>query len=584
MTEEAVKFINFSFKYPGSKIPALKNINLSIREGSIVGIIGPTGSGKSTLIKALNGLVPKATGGIQEGDVVVDGLNTRHHEIAELARHVGVVLDDPFTQIFSLTVWDDVCFGPSNLGIPSNEIMERAIFALKATGLNGYETRNPIHMSGGEQQRLAIAGILAMMPKILAFDEPLAMLDPQGKEEVVKVIKQLAVQRNATIIITESGADIDKILSILDYVVILYEGEILYEGSPRDIMFLDMLPRIGVRRPQVVDLFIKLREHYPELPIPLTVDEALKFFNEHLLTKVSILSSEDKIEKAEMTSSNQKSYRLDPIIEVRNLHHVYPPNIVALKGISLNVYPGSFVSIIGQNGSGKTTLALHLVGLLKPTNKDAKIIVDGIDVAKETTKEIIKHISYVFQNPDHQLFNETVIEEISYGLKNLKFPKSVIDKKVAEALKIFELEDYKFENPLTLPKHLRKRVAICSSLIMEPKILIVDEPTTGLDTREIKKLIDIFLEFKKKGGTLILISHDIETVTSYADELIVMSRGTILAHGSPKEVFSRYDVLKEASVQPPQVTQLGHSMGIAESILRVEEIYQRIVGVRECPS
>lgn len=577
--KEVIKLINFSFRYPGSKAPALKNINLSIKEGLIVGIVGPTGSGKSTLIKALNGLVPKITGGVQEGDVIVDGLNTRNHGVAELARHVGVVLDDPFTQIFSLTVWDDVCFGPSNLGIPANEIVERAKFALKATGLSGYETRNPIHMSGGEQQRLAIAGILAMMPKILAFDEPLAMLDPQGKEEVVRVIKQLAIQRNATIIITESGVDIDKILNILDYMVILYEGEILYEGNPRDVMLLDILPRIGVRRPQVVDLFIKLREYHPELPIPLTVDEALKFINEYLLTKKHISGSEEGVKKTAIFSSSHKNYSSDPIIIIRNLYHVYPPNIIALKGISLDIYPASFVGIIGQNGSGKTTLALHLVGLLKPTNKDAKIIVDGINVTEENTEEVIKHINYVFQNPDHQLFNETVIEEISYGLKNLKLPKPAIEEKVNEALKIFELEEYKFENPLMLPKHLRKRVAICSSLILEPKILIVDEPTTGLDTWEIKKLMDIFLEFKKKGGTLILISHDIETVASYADEVIVMSRGMILAHGPPREIFSRYDVLKEASIQPPQVAQLGHSLGIMESILRVEEAYQKILGV-----
>jgi len=568
---EIIKLENVTFSYIGSSETVLLNVNLSIEEGMVTAIIGPTGAGKSTLLKMLNGIVPKVTGGRLEGKVIVDGLDTRTHSISELARHVGIVLDDPSVQIFTLLVEDEVAFGPCNLGLPRDEVIRRVNFALESVGLTEFRRRNPSELSGGEQQLLAIAGALAMKPRILVLDEPLSMLDPIGKQQVIQVLKNLANRRESTIILTESGADISMISDIIDRAVILHDGMVIADGDPKTILSSDIPTQIGVRRPQTIEVSLQLRKYYQNFPICLSVGELA-----NNLRKIIRHPGENAHLRRIVESVGGES-----IISVENLHFIYPGGVHALKGVSLNIPEKVLVGLIGQNGSGKTTLALNLVGLLKPTNNNAKIIVDGVDIIRSDIREVIKHINYVFQNQDHQIFNDTVEEEIAYGVRNLGLQEAEIMKRVNEAIEFFELEAYRKAYPLTLPKHLRKRVAIASIYALKPKILIIDEPTTGLDTLETRKLMDKILEYIRKGNTVIIITHDIETIAEYADHLIVMSNGKILLTGRPEEVFSEHSLLREADILPPQVTQVSHELNLGSTIISISQMIDFIGKSRE---
>lgn len=576
-----VEFRNFSFKYVGSKKWVLQDINIKIEKGSVVGIVGPTSAGKTTLLMALNGLIPHIYPGIMEGDVIVYGMNTKHHEISELAQYVGLVLQKPDTQLFAPTVWEDVVFGPSNLGLSREEIIHRASFALDAVRLKGFENRNPNTLSGGEQQSLAIGGILAMLPKIMALDEPISMLDPIGKRRVLSIIKKLAEERDLTVIISESGADIELITDIVDTIVVLHGGKIVAIGDPKEVFRAD-LPYIKGSRPPLVELFVKLKEKFHQIEeIPFDIETAAKILS-HKLKKGSGLEEKVKkvLELKEFMLSSRGPRSNPPLIEVENVQYIYPSGVQALKGVTLSIHEGDVVGLIGQNGSGKTTLAKLLVGLLKPSNKDAKIFVNGLNIIKEPISKVIKVINYVFQNPDEQLFCETVWKEVTFGLKQLGYPARVIENKASRTLELLGLTEYRNEFPGNLPVHLRKLVALASVLILEPKILIVDEPTTGLDPIQIDRIVGMLVDLALKGSlkSLIIITHDMDTVAKYCNRVIVMHGGRIVLDGSPRDVFTKIDTLENISIAPPQIVQLiarlsDYKILLPHVPLTVEEAY-----------
>jgi len=568
----SVEFKNFSFTHVGQEKPVLRDITFKIAEGSAVGIVGRAGSGKSTLLKALNGLVPKIDTGYQDGDVIVDGLNTKDHDVPELAKHVGLVLDNPVTQLFCLTVEDDIAFGPANLSLSDEEIMERKRFALESTRLVGFETRNPSDLSGGEQQSCAIAGILAMGPKIIAMDEPIAMLDPVGKRRVVSVLQEVAKRYKSTIIVSESGADIEVIAGYVDRMILLHDGEVILDAPTREALKSDLMEEVG--RPQATELFLRLRKIKPGIPIPITLEEAVGYLRDELKAgKMEIpkgIPAESRAKKVERPK--------EPIIRVRNLHHVYEGGVRALRGVDLNIYEGEIVGLIGQNGSGKTTLSLHLVGILRPTNPDAEVIVEGLNVhdPKTPVSEIIKHINYMFQNPDDQLFSEKVGDEIAFGPKMIGLPEDEIKKRVAEALKVFDIEGHENDYIARLPRNLKTYVSMGSILSLKPKILIIDEPTTGLDRRGILAVMDVLTGLHREGRTILIITHSMETVARYCSRVVVMKEGKILIDGPTREAFSKPEALEEAFIRPPQITQLGQrlmDLGFPPDMLTVDEMY-----------
>ncbi len=570
----SVEFRNFSFLPLGREEPILKNINLRISPGSTVGIIGRTGAGKSELLKALNGIVPRAEVGVQEGDVIVDGMNTKDHEIFELATHVGILLDNPSTQLFALTVKDDIAFGPANLGLPVDEIERRIESALSASHLEGFETRAPNDLSGGEQQSCALAGILAMEPRVLALDEPITFLDPVGKQRVLSLVKGLSKKLKSTTIIAESGSDIEPLAEFVDQVVVLHEGQILMDDSPKSVLTSDLLKKIGVGQPSVTELFLNLRRKRKGLTVPITLDEAVDSMKKLLRESKA---AQKKLTRRKRRKKTAKRGEGEPIIRVRDLEHVYEgtPPVKALQGISFEIREGEMVGLIGQNGSGKTTLSYHLVGLLKPTNPDAEVVVDGLDLTKEPISEIIKHINYVFQNADDQLFSETIFDEVAYGPKMLGLPETEIEQKVMDTLGFFRIEKNRDDPISFLSTNLKTYTAVASILSMEPKILIVDEPTTGLDRAGIKVIMEVLKDMNRKGRTIIVITHNMDTIAEYCTRVLVMKKGNLLLDGPVREIFSQPEILAESNVYPPQITQMGQKLatyGLPPDVMTVQEM------------
>lgn len=576
---ESIIFKDYSFNYlHQKKSKALLDLNLKIEEGSVVGVIGRAGAGKSTLVKSLNGLVPHVEIGYQDGEVVVDGMSTRDHEVNQMARHVGIVLQNPEIQIFSLTVWDDVAFGPANLGVPRDEIIQRVEGALKETELNVMPERNPNNLSGGEQQLLAIAGLLAMQPKVMAFDEPVSMLDPIGKELVLDTMKQVNRRLKTTSITTESGADIEALAEVVDQIIALDGGKVIMTGAPEEVLQSEIVDQIGVGRPQVTDLFLKLEKNGVKLErIPITLSDAHRLLQAGL-RKAGV----KKISRPPTMKVNGRSDFGETVIKVENLHHYYNPEVHALKGVSFEIPKGQIVGIIGQNGSGKTTLARHLVGLLKPSNKDASIEVMGKDLSKLRIDKIIKMINYVFQNPDDQLFEETIWDEVAFAPTMMDLKKDEISRLTNEALKVFDLDKHKKRYIYGLDEDLKTYLAITCILPLQPDVLLIDEPTTGLDTQgEIRMMESLCWLRDELGKTIIIITHNMKTVGNHCDRAMVMSKGNLILDGTPREVYAQEQKLLDADIRPPQITRLGQMLaeefGCPKDILTVQEMAETLL-------
>jgi energy-coupling factor transport system ATP-binding protein len=574
---KAIEYKDFSFRYIHQKGKALDDITLDIDSGSVIGILGPAGAGKSTLVKALNGLVPSVDIGYQDGDVIVEGFNTREHEVNHMAHHVSVVLQNPEVQIFLTRVRDDVAFGPANLGIPREEVFERVDKALVETELVPMADRNPNDLSGGEQQALAIAGVLAMEPTVMAFDEPISMLDPIGKEHVMNVMRQVTELRKTTSVTTESGADIEAIAEVVDELILLDEGKLVMRGTPHEVLVSDEVFSAGVGRPQVTDLILELNNRGHRFDhVPITLEEAHDIIRQKLIT-LGI----NKIERPPNYPINNNPEFGETVLRVENLHHWYNEEVHALRGVSFDIQQGQIIGIIGQNGSGKTTLARHLVGLLKPTNEEAFLEVNGQNIIDLKIDQIIKMVNYVFQNPDDQLFAETIWDEVEFAPKMMELDEEETKKLTEEALEVFDLTPYRKRYVLGLDEDLKTYLAITSILPLNPDILFIDEPTTGLDTRGEAKMMESLNRVRdEQGKTIIIITHNMKTIGNHCDRVLVMSDGELLLDGATREIFVQDEELLKADILPPQITRLGQLLAeefdCPRDILTVEEFIETL--------
>ena len=577
MTEAlSVNIDSLVYRRRRGDVTAAKNIHFTVQQGEYVLITGPVGSGKSSVLYSLDGTIPQLIpNSALEGDVKVMGKSINGVDVAEISRTIGLVLEDPDTQLTQLTVEDDLAFGPSNMGLPPEALRERVEYVIKSTRLQGLEKRNPRSLSGGQKQAVAIGGVLSFMPSIVALDEPISMLDPIGKINTLAVLKELNKQHGTTIIVTDSGMEIESFADYVDRVMIMNQGELLKIGSPREILTdTDLMKKGGLRLPQVTDLAIKLGAS--GMSVPTTLSEAEKFATDWLAGR-------------KLTSSKQFEPQMSRdgthAVVVKNLQHTYPgleKGIEALRGVSFSIKKGELVALIGQNGSGKSTLSLHLVGILKPTNRDALVEIDGLDTRKLGPRQLIEHVNYVYQNPDDQIFCEKVQEEIAFGLEHLGLSKEEVERRTAEGLKIFGLEPLKDEYITHLDRGRRTYTAISSIMAMQPNILIIDEPTTGLDEPDSLAVMRKLRELTEAGRTVIIITHNMNLAAVYADHIIVMHAGKVLLDGTPREVFSQSDVLSQSYIAPPQITQLAQklaSYGVPSDILTVDEMVNAMRGV-----
>ncbi|MCD6485511.1 MAG: ATP-binding cassette domain-containing protein [Candidatus Odinarchaeota archaeon] len=541
MSEDIIVLEDVWIKHRGQKEYALKGINLKVRKGERLGIIGPTGAGKSTLCTLLNGLIPNIVKVKKmKGNVIVKGMNTREHKVSEFAPHIGIVFQDYESQIFRTNVEIEVAFGPENLGMPRDEIAKRIKSSLEWTRLTGLERRYTHGLSGGQKQRLAIASILAMQPEILVLDEATSDLDPIGKYEIYEVVERLMKEREMTLIMVDHH--LDRVAEIADRIIVLNKGELLYDGTPEEVFsHVDDLISMGLRPPQVAELFSKLGE---EPPYPLTVDDAVSRFPKKF-----------KFMEPPKPNTNFAATDAEPAIEIRDLWHTYDGEYWALKGINLRVNKGDFLALIGNNGSGKTTLAMSINGIITPTKGSIKIF--GHEATEMSIRQLGAHVGYVFQNPDFQLVTSSVRDEIELGLKQLKISRDEIDKRVSKVLKKLNIEEIADEDPFFLNKANRQRVAVASVLALEPEIVILDEPTTGITPGETRNIMELAKAINKEGKTVIIITHDMWLVAEYTKRIIVLKNGRILMDGHPRHIFAQEKILEESFIEPPQICRFS---------------------------
>ncbi len=551
----SISIQDLSFTYAETTRPALQHVNGEVEEGTFVVIMGHEGAGKSTLCYSLNALVPRFFRGEYAGRVVVHDVEVARARVAEMSRRVGLVLQDFEAQLFSTSVELEVAFGPENMRLPRDEIERRIDRYLRFVGLAEMRRREPASLSGGQKQRLAIASVLALEPPIVVMDEPTTDLDPVGREEVLSVSDLLRQERRTLVVVDQ---DPDTAVDA-DQVWLMREGEVVAQGPPRQVLTdLALLESCGVQPPPTVALFQALG--WPGQP--LTVEEAIALIRQHHLAQPRSLQSPT-------TQTNGRPV----ILELRDVDYIYPTRAVeALSGVNLQIREGEFLALVGQNGSGKTTLAKHLNGLLKPTR--GEVLFRGRPLQEIRRTEMARHVGYVFQNPDHQIFSNTVREEVGFSLRMAGMDAKTIEERVAEALAVVGLSGYEDEVPFTLTKGERQRVAVASVLAAQPQVIILDEPTTGLDYRHQRSMMEMLRDLHRRGHTVIIITHSMWVAAEYAERVVVMKDGQILLDAPTRAAFAQEPILAEASLRPPPLLRLGNWLGTSGITLEamVEEL------------
>jgi len=561
----------------GEPIPVLKGVNLRVRRGEFLALMGPTGAGKTTLCLALNGILPHLMGGTFEGRVVVAGMDTREHGPGQMSRQVGLVFQDPESQLFNMTVEDEVAFGLESLGLSPAEMEERIAWALEVVRLSGLRKRHPLQLSGGQKKRLAIATVLAMSPQVLVLDEPVTGLDPLGRHEVLSVVDQLKREVDATIIMVEQDAE--AVMAWADRVVIMEGGRLVLEGPPRQVFpQVEALRDWGLAVPQMSELAHLLNRREGASFHFMTEDEAYSALAGELQSEIQ--SPKSKVQKR-FSHFVGTPIEHPPAVNVDDLWHRYDDGPLALAGVNLSVEAGDFLAIVGQNGSGKTTLVKHFNGLLRPTR--GRVLVLGRDAAGQSVGQLARKVGYLFQNPDHQIFAPTVWEEVAFGPRNLGFSEREVAACTAEALALFGLKDQADTPPAVLGYGLRRQVTLAAVWAMRPQILVLDEPTVGLDWRSTRTLMQAVTDLNRRGHTIILITHDMKLVAEFARRVLILDGGRILAYGPTRQVFQQEAILRQAFLAPPPITALARRMrphGLRGDSLTVQEFYQEYTALQ----
>jgi len=562
--DEVIRVRDLWWRYALGQDWALKGIDLTVRRGEFLVIVGPSGAGKSTLCLTLCGMIPHFSRGYYKGEVMINGRETKKMKLSEITRKVGIVFQDPDTQFVTMSVEDEVAFPLENHGVPRQEMLERVRRTMEMTRILELKDKYPHELSGGQKQRVAIASILALEPEILILDEPTSDLDPVGKSEVFLMLSELK-RAGRTIILVEHNTE--EAAKYADRVVLLRDGKIIMEGPPRKVFEeVESLKSAGVYPPQVAELAYILSNRYGVRgELPITLEECLEWLRE---LNARIVTPN----KFEPSPTRVKG---ESIISLRNVSYSYPDGTVALRDVNLEFARGEFAAIIGQNGSGKTTLVKHIVGLLRPSVGEVRIF--GKKTSEMSIKEIATKVGYVYQNPDHQLFCQTVYEECAYGLRNLGLPESETRRRVGEILKRVGLQGLENVDTFLLGKGQRQRLAIASTLVMNPEVIIVDEPTTGQDMAQSTSIMELLGSLHREGRTVIIVTHNMRLVAEYAERVVVMQAGKVVIDGDVRTVFSQVEKLREALITPPQITQLGQLLsGDSVTPLTVEEMADMI--------
>lgn len=546
---------------------AIDHVDLDIQEGQFIAVLGHNGSGKSTLAKHINGLLVPS-----EGTLWVDHMDTSSQEdIWKIRQKAGMVFQNPDNQIIGTVVEEDVGFGPENLGVPTEDIWKRVDDSLEAVGMTAYRKHSPNKLSGGQKQRVAIAGVMAMKPKCIVLDEPTAMLDPNGRKEVLKAVRELNQKEGVTVIlITHYMEEV----VFADDVYVMDQGHLVMHGKPREIFSqVKQLKKYRLDVPQVTMLAYELRKNGLDIPKGiLTIDELLGALQDPNLKvpdnweQIEIPQYRSAGSDMEWKTEEVRSAGGETSLRLEHVYYTYSPGTAyemhALKDINLEIPQGQFVGIIGHTGSGKSTLIQHFNGLVRPTQ--GKIYFEGQDIWAEQfpLRSLRSKVGLVFQYPEHQLFETDVLTDVCFGPKNQNLTQEECEERAKEALTHVGLdESYYAKSPFELSGGQKRRVAIAGVLAMNPKVLILDEPTAGLDPQGRDEILDQIASLHKtRGITIILVSHSMEDIAKYVDRIIVMNHGVKEYDDAPKKVFSHYRELEKIGLAAPQITYIMHAL------------------------
>lgn len=563
---------NVTWTYSGSSEPAIRNISLKVRKGEILVITGPSGAGKSTLSRVLNGLIPHFYRGEMSGEAYVKGLRVKDYDVSILSSKVGLVFDNPANQLFTSTVLEELAFGPENYCLSRDEIMQRVRYALKFSRLEGFENKSPYLLSGGQQQACAIAAIVAMLPDILVLDEPTSNLDPEGTELVFNRIKEIAETQHKTMVIVEHK--LDYVLPLADHLAVMHQGKIVAYGKPLEVLDqVELMEELDLQIPHATEIAYWFKKRGVKIEeIPVTVEQGVKFLRKVLNPKYVMKLPPPRRNNYLPNANNQIA------IKCEDVWYQYKDGSVALKGVNIDaIYDGEFVGFIGKNGSGKTTTCKLFNGLYKPTK--GRVLVFGRDTKNLSVKQLASLVAYVAQIPDDQLFANTVREELAFGPLNLGVPEEEVNIRVETVAKELELTPYLDVSPFKLSQGLKQRVVVASAMTMNPRILVVDEPTTGQDFARAAAMMELAKKLNQKGTTVIIISHNMDLIATYCHRVLVFHDGKVIESGPPHEVFQRLDILSKTSLKPPQITSICRGLaeyGIPKDFITVSEFFESL--------
>lgn len=546
-----VSLNSVTFQYEDEKPLALEDITLQINPGEIVLLIGPTGSGKSTLLQVMAGVAPHVTGGTIQGQVQVAGQDVLHSP-GSCRGKVGLVFQDPEPQLISLTVEDEVAFGPENLLLPRSEVMDRVDWAITQCRLASVRNELVYALSGGQKQRIAIAAGLAMKPDLLLMDGPLTNLDPQGGVEVLRTIEELIASQSTQAVVISSNK-IDTLLPLSTRILVTDCGKIILDGTPEQLLFehSEKLAALGLFIPEVVSLWPVLRKGDSQSRLPRSVEQAVLQLRE--------LHPRKRAHSDITEELNGK----DVVISARDIHFGYGSNQV-LRGVDLDVQKGEFLAIVGQNGSGKSTLMSLVTGLKMPGKGIIQVL--GQDTRKRSPQG---HVGYVFQYPEHQFCGKTIDEELRFGLSE-RLSADDLDKRVANILALIGMQGKEQESPYSLSVGEKRMLSVATMLVLQPEILILDEPTTGLDRRLTANLMRILTEFVDQYGmTVIQVSHDMEQIAEFCTRVVVIDSGKAIFSGTPRELFLNAPILRQAKLEPPPICNIAKALFPAETTIPI---------------
>ncbi|GGG83221.1 ABC transporter ATP-binding protein [Paenibacillus radicis (ex Gao et al. 2016)] len=559
-----IRFDNYSCRYESGKEPLLHTLNLQINPGEFVFVTGPSGGGKSTLCFSINGLIPnEMEGSLYEGSVTVDGINVQQTFPYDLVSVVGTVLQDPEWQLVRGTVKEELTFALENMGVPVEEIDRRLAQVAEQVQIKPLLLRSSLELSGGQKQRVAIAACLMMQPKVIVLDEPTAELDPMGKEMVMETICELHREWGYTVVFVDHNLDVT--LPHASRVIVVANGRIIADAPPSRL-FDQQAVRKLLPMPQVVHLSRQLGVRSPDGGDPLTVAELEEELARRLGTRAPLAGTNN-----EQLIRDEPARSGKPIIELKQVRFKYKKHDtdLTIKPVDLRIMQGEFTAIIGHNGAGKSTLCKLITGLLKPSS--GEVLIHGKQANSYQAEQRVRHVGFVFQNPDFQFVRRTVYDEVAYGLHIQRLKAEEIDVRVRQVTKLLNIDNYLNEHPHFLSRGERRRVAIASILALEPEVIILDEPTTGLDSLRCQEMMSYIRKLWQKGHTIILLTHDMRVVADYVPRTIVMSGGQIQWDAPTRDIFAKKEELHRHQITLPPVVELSYALGWSVPSLTSEE-------------